>query len=467
MHDFVMTIGGELVTAECEFDVDNPATAEPFAAAPDCTRAQLDEAMRAAASAYPAWRRDDEARRSALRKAATILRDQADALARLLVREQGKPLRDALLELEGSAIWFDYYADLELPEETIQDDARALVRVVHRPVGVVAAITPWNFPVSLAAWKLAPALRAGNTVVLKPSPYTPLTTLRVGEALLSAFPPGVLNIISGGNVLGAWMTDHPTPRAVSFTGSVATGKRVAIATAGDLKRTTLELGGNDAAIVLDDMDPQRAADGLFAGAFANCGQVCVAIKRAYVPERIYEDVVDALAANALAVKIGDGLADGVTMGPLNNLPQLTHVSGLVDDARRQGGRIVTGGALGGPGYFYEPTIVADISDGVAIVDEEQFGPALPVIRYIDVEDAVRHANATHFGLAGSVWGVDVDRATAVAEQLECGTAWINTHRALGPHQPFGGHKWSGLGTSNGPWGLFEFTNLQAVHHSRA
>jgi acyl-CoA reductase-like NAD-dependent aldehyde dehydrogenase len=453
MPEFVMTIAGEPVAAEREFDVENPATAEPFAAAPDCTRTQLDN--------------DDEARRLALRNAATILRDRAETLAQLLVREQGKPLRDALRELESSSIWFDYYADLEIPEETIQDDAKALVRVMHRPVGVVAAITPWNFPVSQAAWKLAPALRAGNTVVLKPSPYTPLTTLRVGEALLDAFPPGVLNVVSGGNELGAWMTEHPTPRTISFTGSVTTGKRVAIAAAPDLKRTTLELGGNDAAIVLDDIDPERAAAGLFAGAFANCGQVCVAIKRAYVPQRIYEEVVDALAAIALAVNVGDGLTAGVTMGPINNRPQLTRVSGLVDDARRQGARIVTGGAAAGGGYFYEPTIVADVSDGVAIVDEEQFGPALPVVPYTDVDDAVHRANATHFGLAGSVWSDDRDRAAAVAEKLECGTAWINTHRALGPHQPFGGQKWSGLGTENGRWGLLEFTNLQVVHQARS
>jgi acyl-CoA reductase-like NAD-dependent aldehyde dehydrogenase len=466
VSDYLMSIAGKLVRADRTIEVRNPATGEPFASAPDCSRGQLDDAMHAARDAYPGWRVDEAARRAALKRIADILNEQADDLARLLVTEQGKPLLDARREITTAALWFSYYADLDIPVETIQDDERATVVVLRRPIGVVAAITPWNYPVVQASWKLAPALLAGNTVVLKPSPYTPLTNLRLGELLLDVLPPGVLNIVSGGDELGRAMTEHEIPLKVSFTGSVATGKKVAMATAPDLKRTTLELGGNDAAIILDDMDPVRAAEGLFAGAFANCGQVCSAIKRAYVPERLYADLVEALAEQARTAKVGNGLTEGVRIGPINNRPQFERVSGLVEDARAHGARIVAGGGPGEGGYFYQPTILADVSDGVRIVDEEQFGPALPVIAYTDVEDAVRRANATHFGLSGSVWSADPDRAADVGAQLECGTVWVNTHRALSPHQPFGGHKWSGLGTENGPWGLLGFTNIQVVHRAK-
>jgi acyl-CoA reductase-like NAD-dependent aldehyde dehydrogenase len=341
------------------------------------------------------------------------------------------------------------------------------VELARRPLGVVAAITPWNFPLTLAFWKIAPALLAGNTLVLKPSPYTPLTTLKVGELLKDVFPPGVVNIVSGGDDLGAWMTTHPVPRKISFTGSVETGKKVALSAAPDLKRVTLELGGNDPAIVLDDADPAEVATAIFAGAFNNNGQVCSAIKRVYVPENLYDDVVDALAAHASSTKVGDGTEPDSQLGPINNAPQYERVKELVADAISGGAKAVTGGhPMDRPGYFFEPTILAGLTDGTRIVDEEQFGPALPVISYRDVNDAVERANATHFGLSGSVWGPDADRASEVAGQLECGTAWVNTHLALGPAQPFGGFKWSGIGVENGPWGLAEFSELQVVHRSR-
>ncbi|MCI3949721.1 MAG: aldehyde dehydrogenase family protein, partial [Acidimicrobiales bacterium] len=291
----------------------------------------------------------------------------------------------------------------------------ALVEVLRKPLGVVAAITPWNFPVSLASWKIAPALLAGNTMVLKPSPFTPLSSLRIGELLRAALPPGVLNVVSGGDALGGWMTAHPVPRKISFTGSVATGKRVAAAAAPDLKRVTLELGGNDPAILLDDVDPDAVVDKVFWAAFANNGQVCSAIKRVYVPEALYGRVVDALADRARAVRVGDGAAEGTELGPVNNRPQFERVAELVDDAVRGGARAVAGGsAREGSGYFFEPTILADVSDGTRIVDEEQFGPALPVIAYRDLDDAVERANATHFGLSGSVWSGDPDRGAEVA-----------------------------------------------------
>jgi acyl-CoA reductase-like NAD-dependent aldehyde dehydrogenase len=467
MSDFVMTIGGDAVPAAASFGVVNPATGQVFADAPECTRDQLDAAFDSASKAQRDWRSDEPARRATLLAMADVLLASVDEVAKVLTAEQGKPLGDASIEVIASAIWCRYFAKLEVAPQVIQDDAEARVEVVRRPIGVVGAITPWNFPLTLAFWKIAPALLAGNTLVLKPSPFTPLSTLKVAELLRDVVPPGVLNTVSGGDALGAWMTGHPVPRKISFTGSIETGKKVALAAAPDLKRLTLELGGNDPAIVLDDADPAVVSRAIFAGAFNNNGQVCSAIKRVYVPESLYDQVVDGLAAQASAMTVGDGAEAGTKLGPINNAPQFERVKELVADAISHGATAASGGqAIDRPGYFFEPTILADVTDGTRIVDEEQFGPALPVIAYRDIDDVVERANATHFGLSGSVWGTDGDRAAEVAGRLECGTAWVNTHLALSPHQPFGGFKWSGIGVENGPWGLAEFTEIQAVHRSK-
>jgi acyl-CoA reductase-like NAD-dependent aldehyde dehydrogenase len=468
MSDFVMTVGGDSIPTEGAFGVRNPATGEVFAEAPECSREQLDAAFDAASKAGRDWKADEAVRRATLLKVADVLLASAGEIAPVLTAEQGKPLADANIEVFAAAIWCQYFGNLETPPQVIQDDDDAFVEVVRRPLGVVAAITPWNFPLTLAFWKIAPALLAGNTMVLKPSPFTPLSTLKVGELLRDVLPPGVLNVVSGGDALGAWMTSHPVPRKISFTGSIETGKRVAASAAPDLKRVTLELGGNDPAIVLDDADVGTVAAAIFEGAFSNNGQVCSAIKRVYVPEAMYDDVVDALAARAKTTKVGDGTDPESKLGPINNEPQYERVKELVADALSQGARAASGGhAMDRPGYFFEPTILAGLTDGTRIVDEEQFGPALPVISYRDESDVIDRANATHFGLSGSVWSADGDRAAAVAAQLECGTAWVNTHLALSPQQPFGGFKWSGVGVENGPWGLAEFTEFQAMHRSKA
>ncbi len=458
-----MTIGGETVAAEQGFGVVNPATGEVFEEAPDCSEEQLNAAMSAAEHAFSEWRRDVAPRREALRACASALQSTIDDLAPVLTREQGKPLARAVGELKGAAKWCARTAELDLPVEVVLDNERARVEVHRRPHGVVAAITPWNYPVSLAVWKIAPALLAGNTVVLKPSPFTPLATLKVGQILREVLPPGVLNVVSGGDGLGALMTTHPVVRKISFTGSVATGKLVAAAAAPDLKRVTLELGGNDAVIVLPDVAPADVASKLFWGAFENCGQVCSAIKRVYVPAAQYERFLDALGAVAARAVVGDGMDDATQIGPLNNAPQFERVSELVEDAKRHGARVVHGGArIGDRGYFYAPTVVGDVTDGIRLVDEEQFGPVLPVVPYDDVDDAVTRANATHFGLSGSVWSRDADKATEVAGRLECGTAWVNQHLSILPDAPFGGVKWSGIGVENGPWGLLGFTDIQTV-----
>ena len=464
---YSMTIAGKAVRAERSFGVTNPADESIFAEAPDCSHRQLDEAVEAAAAAGPAWAADEARRRQLLKQCCEALKAHVGEITPVLTREQGKPAQKAFGELLGSAFSFLFNAGLELPNELVQEDDKVRIEVRARPLGVVAAITPWNYPVLIACAKIGPALLAGNTVVLKPSPYTPLSTLMMGEVLRDVLPPGVLNVVSGGDEVGAWLSEHPQVRKISFTGSVATGKRVAASAAADLKRITLELGGNDAAIVLPDADPSRLAEKLFWSAFDNSGQTCAAIKRVYAHESIYPALLEKLCDVARGVKTGDGADPSSQLGPVNNRAQFERVCELVEDARKHGARPVVGGErIGDRGYFFSPTLLSDISDGVRVVDEEQFGPVLPVLAYSDVDDAIARANATHFGLGGSVWGADLERASEVARQLACGTAWVNNHLALVPHAPFGGHKWSGLGLENGKWGLRSYCELQTFHTSK-
>lgn len=464
MAEFTMTINGKAVAGSKTVGVINPATGKTFAQVPDCSKAELDQAMDSAQKAFTSWSKDINLRRKVLGECSAALMNPPEGLARTLTQEQGKPLDKAGQEVMGTAFWAQYTSTLELPVEVVQDNAQSHIEVRRKPLGVVAAITPWNYPIMLAMWKIAPALLAGNTVVLKPSPFTPITTLMLGEILRDIIPPGVLNVVSGSDELGAMMTSHRVPRKISFTGSVETGKKVAAAAAPDLKRVTLELGGNDAAIVLPDVNPKEVAQKIFWGAFENSGQICSAIKRVYVHEKVYSTVLETLGEIAQGVKVGNGLEAGTQLGPLNNKPQFERVTELVEDAKKHGAKIVTGGKrLGNEGYFYAPTIVSEISDGVRLVDEEQFGPALPVMPYKDVDEAVRRANSTTYGLSGSVWGTDSDQAAEVAKQLECGSAWVNQHLAIAPNLPFGGAKWSGIGVENGPWGLLGFTEIQVVN----
>jgi len=466
---FTHLIDGRLVAGRQHFDVINPATGAPFARCPDATREDVDDAMAAAARAFAgSWSRDEALRRRTLAHMSEALSAQAEAIGRLVCLEQGKPLASAIGEVKGAAQILKMHADEPIPRDVLREDEKARVTLVRKPLGVVAAITPWNYPVATLVMKLAPALLTGNTVVAKPSPFTPLSSLALGAALHQAVPAGVLNILGGSDQVGAWMSGHPMVNKISFTGSVPTGKKIMKAAADDLKRVTLELGGNDPAIVLPDVDPAKVGPRLFWGAFTNSGQVCVAIKRLYVHEDVYQPILRVLTDLAKQVKVGDGLEKDTQLGPINNRAQFVRVQELVDDARRHGGQVVAGGApLSRPGYFYPPTLVTDIGEGSRLVDEEQFGTALPVIPYSDLDDVIGQANRTHYGLGGSVWTNDTTRGEQIAERLECGTAWVNQHLNLSNKVPFGGVKWSGLGRENGRWGIEEFCELQVVNTAKS
>jgi acyl-CoA reductase-like NAD-dependent aldehyde dehydrogenase len=465
---FSHLIDGELVAGRQHFDVVNPATGAPFARCPNATREDLERAMAAATRAFGGeWSRDEALRRRTLVHMSEALGARADDIGRLVCQEQGKPLAAAVGEVKGAAQILRVYADEPIPRDVLREDAKARITLVRKPLGVVAAITPWNYPVATLTMKLGPALLSGNTVVAKPSPFTPLSSLALGAALRAAVPRGVVNILGGSNEVGAWMTAHPAVRKISFTGSVPTGKKIMHAAADDLKRVTLELGGNDPAIVLPDVDPAKVAPKLFWGAFTNSGQVCVAIKRLYVHEDVYGPVLSAIAELAKQVKVGDGLEPDTQLGPINNEPQFNRVQELVEDARQHGGKVVTGGApLSKAGYFYPPTVVTGVGEGVRLVDEEQFGTALPVIPYRNLDDALAQANRTHYGLGGSVWTNDLQRGEELAQRLECGTAWVNQHLNTNAKIPFGGMKWSGLGRENGKWGIEEFCELQVVNAAK-
>jgi acyl-CoA reductase-like NAD-dependent aldehyde dehydrogenase len=444
------------------FDVINPATEGLAGTAPICTPAELDQVMWSAQRAFADWSRDEDLRRDAMRAASQALMAAAQDIGPVLTSENGKPLPRAIEEVWGCAMWMSYFADLEVEAEVVHSGGR-IAEIRRRPLGVIAAIAPWNYPLVLAMWKIAPALRAGNTVVVKPSPFTPLSSIALGEVLAGVLPEGTVQVVTGGDDLGAMLTEHPAVRKISFTGSVATGKLVAAAAAPDLKRVTLELGGNDAAIVLDDADVDEVAAGIYEKAFQNSGQVCSAIKRVYAPDSRYDALVEALAARAEAAAVGDPMADGTDLGPVANEPQYRRVLGLIEDAIDQGAVAATGGsAIDGPGYFVTPTVFRDVAEGVRIVDEEQFGPVLPVISYRDMDDALARANNTTYGLGGSVWSADLERAVDVAGKLECGTAWVNSHLGLSPDVPFSGAKWSGIGVENGHWGLETFSDIQVV-----
>jgi acyl-CoA reductase-like NAD-dependent aldehyde dehydrogenase len=462
--EYRLLIGGELVPGALTLDVINPATAKSIATCPRADRLQLDRAVAAAKGAFGEWAAMPlDERRSRLLRLADALEARLEAMTQLLTLEQGKPLAQARRELARSVETIRSLAALTLPIEILRESATERIVRRHMPLGVVAAITPWNSPMLLLMVKVTPALLAGNTLVIKPAPTTPLTTLRFGELCAPIFPPGVVNVITDQNDLGEVLTRHPAIAKIAFTGSTATGRKVMAAAAGTLKRLTVELGGNDAAIVLDDVDPRLVAPKIFNGAMVNCGQVCFAIKRVYAHRRIYDSLCNELASLAEAAVVDDGAKDGTQIGPVQNAAQFEKLKGLLEDTRAHG-RIIAGGTpVDRAGYFIRPTIVRDIADDTRLVREEQFGPILPVLSYEDLDEAIARANDCDYGLGATVWSADDRRAQDVALKLQAGVVWINKHLDLPTDIPVAGTKQSGFGAELGEDGLLEFTQQKIIN----
>jgi acyl-CoA reductase-like NAD-dependent aldehyde dehydrogenase len=463
---FAMTVNGKPHDTSATFEVTNPATGAVVGLAPNATKADLDVAVASASKAYETWSQTtDEERAAALGAVAAKLAEASEELAALITQEQGKPLNGvgSRFEMGGVAAWTGYAQAMSLPMKVLQDNNEGRVEMHRKSLGVVGSITPWNWPVMIASWHVMPAIRTGNTVVIKPSPYTPLSTLRMVELMNEVLPAGVINVVTSDDTLdniGGAMSAHKDIRKIVFTGSCATGSKVMMSAAETMKRLTLEMGGNDAGIVMPDVDPEAIAEGLFWGGFINMGQTCAAMKRLYVHEDVYDDVCTALTNYTKNIPMGNGMEDGSIMGPIANQMQFDKVKRLVDDAKTKG-RVLCGGAPG-EGLFFPPTIIADLDNGDALVDEEQFGPALPIIKFSDIDEVINRANDNENGLGGSVWSKDIDAAKAIASRMECGTVWINKHGAIQPNAPFGGVKKSGLGVEFGEEGMAEYTDIQVI-----
>lgn len=448
-------------------EVRDPATGEVISRAPVISPKDVQRAIDAAEAAQVGWAAlSDDERRAYLHKAADAIEENSEALVTILSREQGKPLNgpNARFEVGGCVGWLRAAAEIDLPVEVIVDDGESYAEMHYRPIGVVGAITPWNWPMMIAIWQIAPSLRMGNTVVQKPSEYTTLSGLALNHVLNTALPEGVLNTVVGGGEVGGQLVESDQIGKIMFTGSTATGRKIVEASSGNLKRLTLELGGNDAGIVLDDVDPTEIAEDLFWGAFINTGQTCAALKRLYVPASIYDEVVEAVANIARNVPMGVGLEEENVLGPLQNEMQFNIVDRLVESAKASGARVVLGGEpdRDAAGFFYPTTIVADIDPASELVTEEQFGPVLPIVKYEDLEEAIELANSLPVGLGASVWSADRARAMEVASRIEAGTVWINAHGTINPLIPFGGSKQSGYGLEFGVEGLKAVSQPQVI-----
>ncbi len=471
MNPFHLVINGKKVSTERSFDVLNPANENVAGRAPLAGKKDLEDAVQAAQTAFKKWREVPESQRqTACLEIASKIEENAEELAHILTAEQGKPLNGlgSRWEIGGAMAWTQYTASLSLPMKVLQDNDEGRVELHRKPIGVVGSITPWNFPVMIAIWHIIPAVLSGNTVVSKPSPFTPLSTLRLVELMNEVLPNGVVNCITGKDELGAAMTVHEGIGKIVFTGSCATGQKIMANSAETMKRLTLELGGNDAGIVLPDVDPKQIAEGLFWGAFINSGQTCAALKRLYVHDDVHDSVCDELVNLAGQMKVGEGVHEDVVLGPIQNRKQYDIVDDLVQSAKSKG-RVLLGGdpkdmqkKMGGKGYFYPLTIIADLENGDPLVDEEQFGPVLPIIRYHRIEEAIEKANDNPNGLGGSVWSQDIGEARKIANQMECGSVWINKHGMIQPNAPFGGVKRSGVGVEFAEEGLKEYTDIQVV-----
>ncbi|ABH00703.1 aldehyde dehydrogenase (plasmid) [Rhodococcus jostii RHA1] len=464
---FAMLIDGELVDGATSQNVIDPATEDVIATAPVADSAQVDQAVHAALKAFHTWQHSTFSERSTIiDRIADAIEKRREEIARIITLENGKPLKSAQDEVDWSLSWARHVAGCSIESTIIRDDATSRIKIRHKPIGVVAAIIPWNFPFFQMVYKVVPALFCGNTVVVKPAPTTPLNAMVMGEILQEIIPKGVVNIVGDLGEAGPHLTSHSDVGKVSFTGSTAAGRKVMASSAETLKRVVLELGGNDAAIVMDDADVEKVAEEIFSWAFVNSGQVCINIKRVFVPRPLYDRFCDAFASHARAATLGHGLAPETDLGPVQNARQYEAAKAYLELAKKDGTVIAGGNIPDVPGYFVEPTVVRDIDDASALVREETFGPVRSILSYDDLEDAVARVNDTPYGLGNSVWGSDLDRAAAVADRLEGGTSWVNTHFSLAPDVPFGGRKQSGIGVEFGIQGIMEFTETHVINVSK-
>ncbi len=458
-------INGEMVATSDWLDVVNPANEEVIGQVPACGADELDKAVAAARAAFKSWKKTSfEERQAACMAISGAIKENAEELYRLLTSEQGKPHAQAKGEIYGAAGMSAAQATFKLEDVVSEDTDTRLSRTRRVPVGVVGGIVPWNFPIMMAVQKIVPALMSGCTIVLKPSPFTPLTTLRLAELIADKVPAGTVNIITGEDSLGPLITGHKDIDKITFTGSTATGKKIMEGASADLKRITLELGGNDASIVLPDADPKKVAEQIFWSSFQNAGQVCVAAKRIYIHEDIYDELSQAIAEYAKTVVVGDGAEQGTGVGPIQNKKQYERVLELIEDAKGNGYKFLTGGDKdpSGTGYYVPITILDNPPEDARIVAEEQFGPVMPLMKFSSEDEVIARANASDYGLAGAVWTSNPEKGVEIAEQLETGTVWINEYMHLSPFAPFGGHKQSGFGAEYGLDGLKEFTYPQVI-----
>lgn len=465
-----MYMNGQAVLGKGKsIDVINPATLDVIAHVPSTTSEQLDECVGKAKEAFATWKNvDDQKIIQAFNAIAENILSQKNELATLITQEQGKPLFLAEVEVELTAQWINYVASLTVPVEHYQDENGKKITVYNRPLGVIASVTPWNWPFMIAAWHLFPAIKAKNCVINKPSEFTPLSTIRFVEIINKHLPAGVCSLVLGDGQIGNALTAHPDIEKVTFTGSTSTGQRILQNSINTLKSVVLELGGNDVGIVLDDVDVDSVCQKLFMSAFLNAGQTCACLKRLYVHDKIYDQVVQRLTEIINSQVLGDGLAATTTFGPVQNKIQFDKVQRLIDDAIEQGATVIRSSqSLPENGYFIAPTLVLDVNEETAIVEQEQFGPVLPILRFTDIDKVIDSTNQSEFGLGGSIWTKDLHKAQQIAEKMETGTVWINSHADLSPDAAFGGWKLSGLGYSFGLGGLLQYTHKQAIHLTNA
>ncbi|KAF2790721.1 putative aldehyde dehydrogenase [Melanomma pulvis-pyrius CBS 109.77] len=458
-------MNGKLTTtAETRHGI-NPATGQENPTVPVSTKEDVEQAMKAAKEASKVWATTPYTeRQKALLAYADALEAESQAFSDMLAREQGKPMQFAKMELDLSVQWLRGIAELELPVQKIEDDnSDRTIIVRYTPLGVAVGIVPWNYPILLAVGKIAPAVVTGNAIIIKPSPFTPYGGLKLIELAQSFFPPGVVQALSGDDNLGPWLTSHPTPAKISFTGSTFTGKKVMESASKTLKRVTLELGGKDPAIVCEDVNIDEVAPQIAQLAFLNSGQICIALKRIFVHEKIFDEFKAALIKATNRLKVGEANEPDVFLGPIQNKMQYERVKGFYEEVRAEKYNVVAGGETPtGPGYFLTPTIVDRPPLDSRLVVEEPFGPIVPLLSYSSYDEAVDLANNTLYGLGASIWSGSVERANELATRIEAGNVWVNTHFELDPRAPFGGHKESGIGTEWGVGGLVSYCNSQTL-----